>query len=261
MFRGTEASCGQPFQLNLPVTPILDLIIRHDDVIVATSGRSFWILDDLGLIRQLEGRDQSLHLFQPEPAFLSNHGSQLNSNSDSFTGASSLQGVNPANGVVIYYNLPEIPEEEHIEIQITDANGKSVNGYSSKADKSFKRYPGGPSPASKLPKKKGLNRFVWNMRYQTMPGIPTAYIEGSYRGHKAIPGTYTLTLKHGDKTLESTFEIQANPLYPTTPEQYAEFHQSMSEMEQTLTAMHEKTNRLFKIQNQLNETPENIAGR
>ena len=243
----------QPFQLNLPVTPILDLMIRHDNVIVATSGRSFWILDDLGLIRQLEQRDKSFHLFQPDSAILSNHGSELNENKPSFKGMHPLRGVNPANGVVLYYNLPELEETEHVELEIRDAAGNLVNQFSSKEDKQFKKYPGGPSAPSKLDKKQGLNRFVWNMRYQTMPGIPTAYIEGSYSRHKAIPGTYKLTLKLGDKTSEAAAEILPNPLYSLTNDGYAEYHQVMSEMEQTLTNMHNKTNRLFKIQTQLNE--------
>lgn len=262
LFAGTETGLfiswnggeqWQPFQLNLPVTPILDLIIRHGDVIVATSGRSFWILDDLGLIRQAEGIDNSLQLFEPEPAMLSNHGSELNGNNKEFTGSHPLRGVNPANGAVIYYTLPDLPESEHVELEILDSDGNLVNQFSSKEDKEFKKYAGGPSAAPNLSKKKGLNRFVWDMRYPTMPGIPTAYIEGSYRRHKASPGTYQLTLKQGDDTRKTMVEIQANPLYSTTPQEYAEYHKTMSEMEQTLTDMHDTTNRLFKIQSQLKE--------
>ncbi len=235
------------------MTPILDLIIRHGDVVAATSGRSFWILDDLGLIRQLEGRDKSFHFFQPESAFLSNHGSELDDNSPpkDFNGSHPLRGVNPANGVVLYYNLPELAKSKQVELEIRDPSGKLVNQFSSKEDKTIKKYDGGPPASPLLPKKKGLNRFVWDMRHQTMPGIPTAYIEGSYRGHKSIPGTYSLTLKQGDKTLETTVAILPNPLYAATKEDYAEYHKVMSEMEQTLTDMHHKTNRLFKIQNQL----------
>ena len=262
LFAGTETGLyiswnggqqWQPFQLNLPATPILDLIIRHGDVIVATSGRSFWILDDLGLIRQWKEDRKNFELFQPEEAMLSNHGSELNQNDKTFKGSHPLRGVNPANGVVIYYTLPELPESKHIELEIRDSTGNLVNQFSSEEDKTFKKYAGGPKPAATLPKEKGLNRFVWDMRHQTMPGIPTAYIEGSYRRHKAIPGKYQLTLKQGEESLETTVEILSNPLYSTTPEQYAEYHRFMSEMEQTLTDMHDETNRLFKIQNQLKQ--------
>ena len=245
-----------PFQLNLPVTPILDIAIRHDDIIVATSGRSFWILDDLGLIRQLEDRDTDFHLFAPEPAVLSSHSSELNATSEEFDGTHPLRGVNPANGIVIYYNLPSLKDDQHIELTITDAKNRPVNRFVSTTDEDFRKYDGGPSPAPTLSKKAGLNRFVWDMRYVGMPGIPTAYIEASYRGHKAIPGRYQLTLRLLEdakgESRTATAKILANPLYATTAADYDEYHQAMSEMENTLTTMHETTVRLFAIQTQLN---------
>ncbi|MCR9197331.1 MAG: hypothetical protein NXI04_01685 [Planctomycetaceae bacterium] len=243
----------QPFQLNLPVTPILDVAIRHDDIIVATSGRSFWILDDLGLIRQIEDTDRTFHLFAPESARLSSHGSELNSTSEEFTGAAAQQGVNPANGLVIYYNLPELDKAQHVELHITDAAGNTVNRFHSKKNEDFQKYAGGPSAPPVLSKDEGLNRFVWNMRHAGMPGIPQAYIEASYRGHKAIPGQYQLTLKLADRTSEATAEILSNPLYPTTDKDYAEYHAAMSDMEATLTTMHEMTNHLYGIRTQLEE--------
>lgn len=273
LFAGTESGLfvswdggqhWQAFQLNLPVTPILDLIIRHGDVIAATSGRSFWILDDLGLVRQMEGPMEGLHLFTPEPAVLSNHGSELDKNQASFKGAHPLRGVNPANGVVIYYNLPELDKseqekEQELSLEIRDASGNVVNRFTSKDDKSFKKYPGGPSKPPVLSKKQGLNRFVWNMRYQSLPGIPTAYIEGSYRGHKVIPGTYTITVLQGEKALDASVEVLTNPLYSVTKKDYDEYHAAMSEMEQTLTTMHQKTNRIFKIQTQLQKLLDSLA--
>ncbi len=260
LFAGTETGIHiswnggkswQPFQLNLPVTPILDLAVRHGDLIAATSGRSIWILDDLGLIRQGDSHKRGLHLYQPESAFLSNHSSELDENSEDFTGADLLQGVNPANGMVVYYNLPELPESKHAELEILDSSGNLVNRFTSQKDSSQKKYDGGPPPVSTLGKDKGLNRFVWDLRHQTMPGIPMVYIESSYRGHKAIPGKYELKLRLGDQVSQSTVEILANPLYPTTSEEYVEYHTVMSEMERSLTTMHDTTNRLYRIQVQL----------
>lgn len=262
LFAGTETGMfvssngGEqwiPLQLNLPATPILDLIIRHDDIVVATSGRSLWILDDLSLLRQLDQRDKSFHLYEPEPAMLSNHSSELDETDEDFDGSHPLRGVNPANGVVIYYNLPELAEEEHVELVVRDAGGNVVREFSSAKDKSFAEYAGGPPKASVLPKEKGLNRFVWDMRYPTLAGIPKAYIEASYRGHKAIPGEYTLHLEVPDGDAEATFDIVPNPLYSTSQDEYIEFHSFMSEMEQTLDAMHRKTNRLHKVQVQLEQ--------
>ena len=260
LFAGTETGLfvswnggekWEPFQLNLPVTPIHDLAIRHGDLIAATSGRAFWILDDLSLIRQHDAADKSFHLFDSEPSMLSNHGSQLSSTSESFKGSHSLRGVNPANGVVIYYTLPKLEKDEHIELEILDATGASIVKFSSKKDEEFKKYAGGPPSPTLLPKEEGLNRFVWNMRHKTMPGIPKAYIEASYRGHKVIPGVYSIKLTQGDASRESSVEVTSNPLYETSSEQYQEYNDAMVAMENELADMHEMTNRLHRARVQI----------
>ncbi|HBE71636.1 MAG TPA: glycosyl hydrolase [Planctomycetaceae bacterium] len=240
------------FQLNLPITPIQDLLICHDDIVVATSGRSFWILDDLELIRQQMPTDGSAHLFEPAGAFLSSHSSELNSTDEDFDGAHPLRGVNPASGVVIYYHLPKLDDEQHIRLEILDSQSEIVNTFTSEKDETHIKYAGGPPSLAKLPKRSGLNRFVWNMRHPNMPGIPKAYIEGSYRGHKASPGKYTLQLFVGDELVSTTeAEISPNPLYDISSKEYGDFHAFMSGMEQQLTEMHEMTNRLYKQQEQL----------
>lgn len=266
LFAGTESGLyiswnggqeWQAFQLNLPVTPILDLIIRHDDLILASSGRAFWVLDDLGLIRQHQAISTGFRLFQPEDAYLVRAGSELDRNDPDFNGTHPLRGVNPATGVVMYYQLPKLSDSSHIEMEIRDAEGKLVNSFSSQADKSFQAHPGGPRAEPLLSKKEGLNRFVWNMRYTSMKG-GGAYIEGSYAGHKASPGLYTLILKNGKEEQKSTFSIKANPLYPSDIN-YVEYHNTMSEMEATLNTMHLMVTRLFKKKNQLNEILEQLA--
>ena len=102
-----------------------------------------------------------------------------------------------------------------------------------------------------LPASKGLNRFVWDMRYPTIAGVPGVFIEGSYRGHKAIPGTYRVTLKVGDKKAETDAEILANPLYSTSAQAYREYHAVMSGMERELATMHRMVNSLYETQKQL----------
>jgi photosystem II stability/assembly factor-like uncharacterized protein len=260
LFAGTELGVfiswnggrdWMPFQLNLPITPITDLRVHQGNLIAATSGRSFWILDDLSLIRQYKKDTPDLFLYQPGNAYLVNGGSELNTPDEDFTGAHPTRGVNPANGIVIYYRLPELEKTDDITLEIADASGKPVRAFSSKKDADFKKWDGGPSADPVPPKSKGLNRFVWDMRYPTIPGVPGVYIEGSYRGHKAIPGTYRFTLKVGDKTTSSNAEILANPLYPTSASTYEEYHAVMSGMEHELTAMHRLVNSLYDQQKQL----------
>ncbi len=239
------------FQLNLPVTPITDLRIHKGNLIAATSGRAFWILDDLTLLRQYKNNPASFSIYKPGDAYLASGSSELNSSNDNVTGTSTSRGVNPANGIVVYYNLPALKKNDHITMEIKDASGKTIRTFSSKADSTYKRFAGGPQPDSLLPKHKGLNRFVWNMRYPIMPGVPTAYIEASYSGHKASPGKYSFTLKMGTQTASANSNILANPLYPTNAATYKEYDQLMTRMETDLTSMHRMINDLYGKQLQL----------
>ena len=239
------------FQLNLPTTPITDLKISHGDLSVATMGRSFWVLDDLGLLRQFKGRDTSFALLQPEDAIIGNWYSQLNSSSDNVTGSDDSQGVNPANGVVFYYYLPTAAKDVTLTLVIKDANGNMVRIIRSKADADYLEYPGGPSPEPLLSNKAGLNRFVWDMRYTSLPGIPTAYIEGSFRGQKAMPNNYTASIQQAKKVSEVSFNIVPNPLYDVTKEAYQETHDFKTKTEKNITDMHLSVNNLKKVQSQI----------
>jgi photosystem II stability/assembly factor-like uncharacterized protein len=260
LFAGTELGVfiswnggkdWSPFQLNLPITPITDLRVHKNNLIAATSGRAFWILDNLSVLRQYKGSPTSFALYRPDDAYLVNGGSELDRTDEEFTGASTFRGVNPATGVVIYYQLPELKKDDVITMEIKDAGGNVVRTFSSKADEKFIRYDAGPRPDPLLTKNKGLNRFVWDMRYSTMVGVPNVRIEGGFAGHKAGPGKYTITLKTPAQSLSTEAEILANPLYPTDAATYAEYHRTMSSMEAELTTMHRLVNSLFEKQNQL----------
>jgi photosystem II stability/assembly factor-like uncharacterized protein len=240
----------EPFQLNLPITPITDLKVHQGNLIAATSGRSFWILDDLSVIRQYK-KDSVLRIFDPAPAYLINGSSELDGNSAGFSGAATYNGVNPSTGMVFYYQLPALKDSVELVLEITDAAGRLVRRFSSKPDSSYQKYDGGPQAEPVLPKAKGLNRFVWNMRHATMPGVPNVYIEASYRGHKASPGRYRLVLKTGSGEVRTEAEILANPTYPVTAAGYAAYDAVMTAMEASLTDMHHTLNGMHQKRLQL----------
>jgi tRNA nucleotidyltransferase/poly(A) polymerase len=102
-----------------------------------------------------------------------------------------------------------------------------------------------------LPAKKGLNRLVWDLRYETLPGVPEVYIEGSFRGHKAIPGDYKIILKFGGKTMEAEASLLNNPVLPTSAEEFADYHEFMAQTEATYTEMTELTNKMYAMQSRL----------
>jgi len=262
LFAGTETGIyvswnggqkWQAFNLNLPVVPITDLMVKHGDLIVATSGRSFWVLDDLEIIRQY--RPQSFGLYEPEAAVIGTWSSPLNQTSTKFKGTAPRNGVNPANGVVIYYQLGDTTA---LEMEIKDSAGRLVRSFSSAKDKSYKKYPGAPPADPLLPKKKGLNRFVWDMRYETMSGVPTAYLEGYYLGHKVSPGVYTIGLKSAENEATTNCTILPNPNYPLSSGDYKEYDEFMLAMENTLNEMHQKVNTIFDVRNQLEDVLKNM---
>ena len=249
------------FQLNLPLTPITDLKVAHDDLIVATAGRSYWILDELNAVREVQAKADKITLYTPEKALLGNWYSGMNGgNLDGYTGTDPFQGQNPANGMVIYYHLPEtFADSTELTLEILDAQGQLVRKLSSKSNPDFHYYDGGPGPDPKISARKGVNRFVWNLRYPTVPGIPTAYVESSYSGHKAIPGTYTLRLSGGGVTAEAKGEIQDIPGYNLTPADYQAYHAWMSQLEAEVTTMHTMVNTAKTYQDQLKDLVSRLA--
>ncbi len=267
LFAGTELGVfiswdggknWSPFQLNLPLTPITDLRVHKGNLIAATSGRSFWILDDLNVLRQYQKNPVSFSVYQPANAYLANDSSELNKSDGDFDGSNVFRGVNPANGVIIYYNLPELKKDENVTLEVRDSAGNLVRTFSSKEAKDFKEYDGGPNSEPTLPTSKGLNRFVWDMRYPTMPGVENVYIEASYRGHKASPGKYNFTVKMGGQNVSTAAEILANPMYPTNSETFKEYHQIMSSMESELAIMHQLVNDIYEKQKNLEKILESL---
>ncbi len=262
LFAGTELGLylswnggkeWSPFQLNLPVTPITDLRIHQGDLIAATSGRSFWILDDLGLLRQFRKEPNELTLFQPEAAYLAPGSSELDHTDAEFTGAEVRAGVNPANGIVFYYHVPDDKVSDSLVLEITDADGQTVRTFSSRPDSTYKKWDGGPPEEPVLDAGPGLHRFVWDMRYPTMTGIEGVYIEAGYRGHKAIPGSYTAVLKRGDQTVRTTAQILPNPLYPVDQDTYRAYHEMMFDMEEKVREMHHWVDHLFVMRQRLEQ--------
>ncbi|MBT8184259.1 MAG: glycosyl hydrolase, partial [Eudoraea sp.] len=263
LYAGTEkgifiswdgGNAWEPLQLNLPVTPITDLMVHKGDLIVATSGRSFWILDDLGVLNQFDPKRKELNLFSPEDAYNGSWGSPLNGDSKKFKGTDPFDGVNPANGMVIYYELPKGLDSTSIALEIRDEKGELVRQISSEKDKNYKKHHGGGPPmAPVLSKNTGLNRFVWDMRTGILPGIPDVYIEANFKGHVLPPGKYSLLLKAGELASSVTGNIVRMPGISLSEDSYREHHLFMNDAEAKLTKMHKTINSLFDAQRQLKD--------
>ncbi|MDE2110363.1 MAG: glycosyl hydrolase [Alphaproteobacteria bacterium] len=198
----------QSLQLNLPRSPVRDLVVKGDDLVVATHGRSFWILDDVTPLRQMAAASaaKGAFLYVPETTYRLYYPDSVD--------ARPPVGQNPPAGAVIDYVLPSKPIGE-VTIDILDAKGHLVRHLSSKASKESEQPPEWPDevhPSKTLPTNAGMNRFVWDLRYDDPAQIPSAFYEGlPPRGPIVLPGTYTLKLAYGGRTQTATLTVARDP--------------------------------------------------
>ena len=191
----------QSLQQNLPLTRVPDLKIKDDDLVVATHGRSFWILDDLDPLRQINDQvaDADIHLFSPSPAVLVN-----SAGGDEADPEDREPAGNPA-GATIDYLLREAPDTT-VTLDILDANGSVVKSYTSDSSTARK------NEVPVLPADAGMNRFQWSLRGEDVNTVDDAILWGYTGGPKVVPGTYTARLATADgDTLSRSFEVQMDP--------------------------------------------------
>ena len=256
----------QPFQLNLPVVPITDLAFhkREKELVVATQGRAFWILDDLPLVYQLSDAalKEPMHLFAPKETYRTAGGG-------GFRPPDPATGQNPASGTVVYYSLAAKPKGD-LTIEFLDSNGKLVKRFSSKAapkkaernaepedeDEDFPR----PRPgADRAPAEAGLNRFVWNLRYPdatTFPGL--IMWAGSVRGPLIVPGTYQVRVSVDGLTQTQKFEVLKDPRLSATPQDYARQLELALQIRDKVSAVNQTVIDIREIRKQLNEYADRV---
>lgn len=196
-----EGENWQSLQLNLPIVPIRDMVIKEDDLVVATHGRSFWILDDLTPLQQLtsEMARSNFYLFAPRAAYRMRGRGFPRPN----------VGQNPPSGSVIYYYLKEKPQDE-ITLEFLDMNRRLIKKYSSLPQK-------GNNLRDQVPVEAGMNRFIWDMRYPDATRVPGAILWGGMlAGPVAVPGEYIVRLSVGDKSMSQTWEWKKDPRLTTT---------------------------------------------
>ena len=237
-----DGSNWQQFQLNLPTTPINDLYIQDNDLVAATSGRGFWILDDLGAIQNIKSSKLSVSIFKPKDTYLIYGGSV----SRFVPGL----GQNPKSGVTFDYYLANDIDSLELKLDVLK-NGKTLRTIKSKKQKGFKSWPGGPSIPQLLPAKKGYNRFTWNFNRDDLPGIENVFVHGGHTGASVSPGNYTLRLTLGDDVSETTVTILKDPNVKATEADYNEQQAIMEQIESAIRDIHESVNDMRSAKAQL----------
>jgi hypothetical protein len=228
LFAGTETGVyvsfndgelWQPLQLNLPTTSVRDLVVKGNDLVVATHGRSFWILDDISPLRELTSATAAakVHLFHPATAIRI----RKNAAHDTPLPPETPAGKNPPAGAIIDFSLNSVPTGE-VTLEIIDSAGVVMRKYSSNDQ------PGKPdetqafptywfNPPAPLAKKMGLNRFVWDLRYERPQALRYGYSIAAAFGEDAImvpegplalPGVYQVKLTVAGRSYTAPLEVK-----------------------------------------------------
>ena len=220
LFAGTERGLyvsfddgvwWQPFQRNLPVVPITDLTIKDGDLVVATQGRAFWILDDLSPLRQWfpSVEKEAVHVFKPRPAV------RFGSSGRGEGGPPRGVGQNPPAGAIVDVWLKDAPpkkpaSKDALTLEILD--GETVLRTFTSEKKEGEDAPADEDAEKPLELKRGLNRLSWDLRMLKPSLVPKAIIWGPRDGPLVAPGTYTARVKLGDAVLAEKIEVVANPM-------------------------------------------------
>ncbi len=236
-----DGSSWKPFQMNLPIVPITDLAIKNNNLIAATQGRSFWLIDDLTVLHQItdEIAASEFHVFQPMDAYRLGGGGRFRGGSNS--NANLLYGKNKPAGPMIYYYSKE---KASIEIDIVDKNGDLFKTYKQKA-------------------KPGLNMFNWNMRAENAEGFEglimwAASVRGP--GPLAPTGEYTAKLKVGDQTYETKFNLIKDPRYPSTDADIQAQYDFLIKVRDKVTETHQAIKDIRTTREQMDQLMDRIKG-
>jgi hypothetical protein len=212
-----DGASWRPLQFKLPTTPIHDLVVKGNDLVAATHGRSFWVLDDVTPLRQAGGDHSGIVLYAPETAVRLHYPDEVDSRHP--------VGENPPAGAIIDYVLPAAPAGE-LTLDVVDAGGKVVRHLSStKTTKEIQppEWPDQIVPNDLIPAKAGMNRLVWDLRRDDPVQIPGAFYSGSQpRGPLVVPGRYELRLTADGATRTAPLVVVADPRVPSSDVAIAE---------------------------------------
>ena len=223
----------QAFQLNLPIVPITDLAIKDNNLIVATQGRSLWIIDDLTVLHQLyDSNTTENRLFKPKDTY------RMDGRSRS---GSKTSGTNHPNGVITYFNLKDYKDDDEVSLTYFDAKGDTIKRFSTKNKKE-----------NKLEAKKGMNQFVWDMTYDGAERLDGMILWwASLDGPQAIPATYKVSLKVNDEEMAQPFTIVADPRAESSLADMQMQFDFVKDVNKTVDNAHKSIKKIRKVKDQL----------
>lgn len=226
------------FQLNLPIVPITDMVIKEKNLIISTQGRGVYMIDDLSLLHQLQSVDlrEPIHLFAPKDAY---RAGRFNKRRE----PPYYSGENHHNGVEFFFHVAaELSDSDTVFLEIMDASGEVVRTFKSKTKEK----------ADSLTIKKGSNSFLWNMHYADAKGFDGLIMwAGNLRGPKAVPGDYSARMRWKDYKSEVTFKILKDPRSSSGDEDLSAQFDFVMRTTEKLTETHEAIKEMRTIKGQL----------
>jgi photosystem II stability/assembly factor-like uncharacterized protein len=244
-----DGASWQSLQFNLPVVPIHDMVVKEDDLVVGTHGRSFWILDDLTPLHQLteEISKADVFLFKPRDSFRMS-GSDF---------PRPHVGQNPPSGSVIFYYLKDKPDGV-VSLEFLDSEGLLIKKFTSKKEEK----DGAEAPRERTRGRRvanvtaeaGMNRFVWDMRYEDAKSVPGAILwAGRLNGPLAVPGVYQVKLTVGDASLTESWEWKKDPRLETSQEDFQAQFDLLIKIRDKLTEVNTSINHLRTVRKQVDD--------
>ncbi|MDE3742322.1 WD40/YVTN/BNR-like repeat-containing protein [Maribacter polysaccharolyticus] len=225
-----------PFQLNLPIVPITDLAIKDDNLIVATQGRSLWIIDDLTVLHQLDTSKKTATsiLYKPKDSYRTKGGA--------LKSPSKTAGANHPNGVITHFYVKDLTEKDSISLTFTTMAGDTLASYGNTAKESDKE----------LEVKKGGNTFVWDTRGKGAKKLDGMILWwASLDGAKAVPGEYKVHLNVNGVSSSETFSILPDPRAEVSVADMQKQFDFITDINTTIEKAHESIEKIRDITKQL----------
>jgi photosystem II stability/assembly factor-like uncharacterized protein len=249
-YSANDGESWQSLQLNLPVVPITDIAVHKGmkDLVVATQGRSFYVLDNLTLLYQLaEAQRADAFLFNPEDAYRTPGGGGFQ------LPPTAAIGANPPNGAIVHYWLKSKPKE--ITLEFLDSSGKLIRKFTGKPPVEGQPAPQTPPTEPNLPTETGLNRFVWNYRLPNATTLPGLILwGGSLAGPRVVPGNYQVRFSVDGKTIATeSFAVRPDPRLATTPADFQKQFDFLLQTRDKLSATHEAILEIRDVRKQLED--------
>jgi photosystem II stability/assembly factor-like uncharacterized protein len=263
LYAGTESGVFVSFndgadwrslKLNLPTTPVHDLVVKDNDLVVATHGRAFWILDDIGPLRQFSDdvAKKDLYSYTPDPAYRIQAGGESEEHH-----SSKRTGQNPPAGAVIYFYVKDVPKDEtETKLEILDSSGKVIRKFSSAQTEALDEPPG---PDDKKPEKEikpeaGLNRFVWDLRYEQAHRVPGYYLweyNSGAKGAVAVPGNYQVRVTVGGQSQTVPLEIKLDPRVKVSQADLVQQFAMLAQIQDELNHVYDVVNQIQDVRSQV----------